>query len=137
MQIPNNIKWITVREFKHKDELLSSINSSTETNVSENTDGLLTNIAHMMAIYPRRVKNLQRYNGIHPKELAADITTFIDVCSTPGAKIAAIYGIEVTPNVIYSVCIFEHPHKIVSWKSYDKRKTSDDEWNRIWGEDSA
>lgn len=89
---------------------------------------------HFISIYKRREKHLKQFQTEHSERLRKDVLEILERMSNkPDAKVG-YWNFKKQPNVSFAIFVNVDTQEIFGCtKSVDKRLTSEDEWEEIWG----
>ncbi len=120
-------------DFRNRNELLEGIKSGEIilSSLKSNSD---LPCRHFLDIYEHREKHLRRFQTQHSERLRKDVLEMINEMSQTPDERVELWIFTRQPNIIFSVFENTNRRKILGClKAVDKRLTSEDEWNELWG----
>ena len=119
--------------FRNRDELLEGIKSGEIVFNTHKSDSDFP-CSHFIGIYERREKHLKQFQTEHSERLRKDVLEILERMSkTPDAKVG-YWNFKKEPNISFAIFVNVNTQEIYGCtKGVDKRLTSEDEWEEIWG----
>ncbi len=127
------IKKCEQNNFRNREELLTGIKSGEIAFDTHKSDSDF-HCSHFNGIYERREKHLRQFQTEHSENLRKDVLEILEKMSkTPNAK-DRYWNFNKKPNVSFNVFENVETQEIFGCtKGFDKRLTSNNEWEEIWG----
>lgn len=122
----------------HAAEILHGIAEGTIAIEHADFSGAGTSCAHLHDIYDFRSRPRAANASPHSKRLREDSLRLTERLAHHKGRSCFLIGLSKEPNISYGLFVLTDFSEFLGcYMSYDRRKTSDDEWKRIWGPEEA
>lgn len=128
---------LRVADVPHANEIVSGLADGSITVDRSSLAGAGCSCAELHDTYTFRSRPRQAPSE-HSTRLRHDTLRLVDGLARHKEKRCYTLGFSKEPNISYALFVLSDFAEVLGcYMSYDRRKTSDEEWERIWGEEAG